>query len=98
MPGEARCASFRRADLRYLQQSVDCLPQKIAWKWRSKPFAQLAFSKRLNLREVLGKLESLALVIGPDALPINLRRRVGQALEDEPADDLAMFQDKWNFA
>ena len=46
---------------------------------------------------MLGELEALLLVVGADALAITLRRRIGQALEHQTADDLAMFQDEGNF-
>ena len=47
---------------------------------------------------MLGQLQALALVVGAQTLAIAFRRRIGQPFKDQPADDLAMFQDEGNFA
>jgi hypothetical protein len=47
---------------------------------------------------VLGELETLALIVRPHPFTINLRGRIGQALEDEPPDGLAMLQDEGHLA
>lgn len=47
--------------------------------------------------KVLGELQALALVIGTQPFAITFRRRIGQPLEDQPANDLAMIQDEGNF-
>jgi len=48
--------------------------------------------------EVLGKLESLALVVRTYSLAVNVRGRIGQALEDEPTDNLPVLENERNLA
>ena len=48
--------------------------------------------------KVFGQLQPLALIVRADSLPVNFRRRIGESLEHEPPDDLAMLDDKRHFA
>src|SRR5215207_1116153 len=43
------------------------------------------------------QLQALALIVGTDALAIDLLRRFGQGLIDEPTDQLTVFENKWHF-
>ena len=55
------------------------------------------FSQQLLLRqgaEMLGQLQTLALIVGTQAFAVTLRRRISQPLEHQPADDLAMLKDE----
>jgi hypothetical protein len=47
---------------------------------------------------MFGKLQILALVIGAKTGAVTLRGRIGESLEYQPSHDLAMFQDKGDFA
>src|ERR1051325_4550233 len=50
------------------------------------------------LPEVLGEAQALARVMRANALAVDLRRRVGQPLEHQPADDLAVLDDEGHLA
>src|ERR1700678_1700784 len=47
---------------------------------------------------MLRELQPLTLIVRPDALAVNLRRGIGESLENESADGLAVFEDEGDFA
>jgi hypothetical protein len=63
---------------------------------RNARFKGLALG-RIERLEVLRKLETLTLVVGADALAVDLLRRFGKRLIDEAADDLAILEDERDF-
>src|SRR5260221_12429465 len=47
---------------------------------------------------MFGELQALALIIGAQRAPINLRWRIGETFENEPADGLGVLQHKRHLA